>query len=216
MRRHRIRGLGILGVAVATAALAGCATMSKEACLQGDWAGVGFKDGEAGRPQSRLDEHAKACAKTGVVPQAAPYFAARDQGLKLYCTQDRGFSEGRFGNAYAGVCPQGPERGFLVGYADGQLVHAAVSRLSQAESDRSSADARAEKRDREARGVEDELKNPKLNEEQTRELRDRLNRLRSERRQAVEDGRRAEWAARDAEREVDDLRHRFGPRYGGW
>jgi hypothetical protein len=39
--------------------LAGCATMSKEACLQGDWAGVGFKDGEAGRAQSRLDDHAK-------------------------------------------------------------------------------------------------------------------------------------------------------------
>jgi chromosome segregation ATPase len=96
------------------------------------------------------------------------------------------------------------------------LVHAAVSRLSQAESDRGSADHRAEKRDREARGVEDELKNPKLNDEQTHELRDRLNRLRSERRQAVEDGRRAEWAARDAEREVDELRHRFGPRYGGW
>jgi hypothetical protein len=211
-----MRRLWVLGAAVMVAALAGCATMSQEACLQGDWAGVGFKDGEAGRPQSRLDEHAKACAKTGVVPDAAPYFQARDQGLKLYCTQDRGFHEGRTGQSYAGVCPQGPERGFLVGYADGQLIHAAVSRLSQADSDRSSADHRAEKRDREARGVEDELKNHKLNAEQTHELRDRLNRLRSERRQAVEDGRRAEWAARDAEREVDELRRRFGPRYGGW
>jgi hypothetical protein len=211
-----MRRLWILGVVVGAGALAGCATMSKEACLQGDWAGVGFKDGEAGRAQSRLDDHAKACAKAGVVPDAAPYFAAREQGLKLYCTPDRGFSEGRTGQSYAGVCPPGPERGFLVGYADGQLVNAAVSRLSEAESDRQSADHRAEKRDREARGVEDELTNPKLNDEQKHELRDRLNRLRSERRQAVEDGRRAEWAARDAEREVDELRHRFGVRYGGW
>ena len=211
-----MRRLWVLGLVVAAGALAGCATMSKEACLQGDWAGVGFKDGEAGRAQSRLDDHAKACAKAGVVPDAAPYFAAREQGLKLYCTQDRGFSEGRTGQSYAGVCPPGPERGFLVGYADGQLVNAAVSRLSQAVSDRENADHRAEKRDREARGVEDELKNPKLNDEQKKELRDRLNRLRSERRQAVEDGRRAEWAARDAEREVDDLHHRFGARYGGW
>ncbi|CAN5217807.1 hypothetical protein BH10PSE3_BH10PSE3_34970 [soil metagenome] len=211
-----MRRLWVLGAAVAASALAGCATMSKQECLQGDWASVGFKDGEAGRAQSRLDDHAKACAKSGVVPQAAPYFAAREQGLKLYCTQDRGFSEGRTGQSYAGVCPPGPERGFLVGYGDGQLVHAAVSRLSQAESDRSSADSRAEKRDREARGVEDELKNPKLTPEQTRELRDRLNRLRSERRQAVEDGRRADQAARDADRDVDDLHHRFGVRYGGW
>ena len=211
-----MRRLWVLGVAATVSALAGCATLSKEACLQGDWAGVGFTDGEAGRSQSRLDDHAKACAKTGVVPDAALYFQARDQGLKLYCTQDRGFHEGRGGQSYAGVCPQGSERGFLVGYADGQMVHAALSRLSQAESDLSSADRRAEKRDREARGVEDELKNPKLNDEQKHELRDRLNRLRSERRQAVEDGRRAEWAARDAEREVSDMRHRFGPRYGGW
>jgi hypothetical protein len=206
----------VLGLVVSLGALAGCATMSKEACLQGDWAGVGFKDGEAGRAQSRLDDHAKACAKAGVSPDPAAYFQARDQGLKLYCTQDRGFHEGRAGQSYAGVCPPGAEHGFLVGYGDGQLVHAAVSRLSQAESDRSSADSRAQKRDREARGVEDELKNPVLNDEQKRELRDRLNRLRSERRQAVEDGRRAEWAARDAEREVDELRHRFGVRYGGW
>lgn len=211
-----MRHLLILGAVVAASALAGCATMSQEQCLQGDWGAVGFKDGEAGRAQSRLDDHAKACAKSGVVPRAAPYFAAREQGLKLYCTQDRGFSEGRTGQSYAGVCPPGPERGFLVGYGDGQLVHAAVSRLSQAESDRDSADSRAEKRDRQARGVEDELKNPKLTPEQTRELRDRLNRLRSERRQAVEDGRRADQAARDAERDVDELRHRFGVRYRGW
>jgi hypothetical protein len=54
--------------------------MSKEACLQGDWAGVGFKDGEAGRPQSRLDEHAKACAKAGVVPDAAPISRPASRG----------------------------------------------------------------------------------------------------------------------------------------
>ena len=211
-----MRRLLMLGLVVSASALAGCATMTKEECLQGDWGAVGFKDGEAGRAQSRLDDHAKACAKSGVVPQAGPYFAAREQGLKLYCTQDRGFREGREGSSYAGVCPPGPEAGFLVGYGDGQFVHAAEARLSQARSDRDSADHRAEKRDREARGVEDELKNPALNDEQKKELRDRLNRLRSERRQAVEDGRRAEWAARDAEREVDDLHHRFGVRYGGW
>jgi hypothetical protein len=216
MRRLWIQRLGVLGAAVAVVSLAGCATISQEACLQGDWFRVGLKDGEAGRAQSRLDDHAKACAKAGVVPDSALYFQARDQGLKFYCTPDRGFSEGRNGNSYAGVCPQEPERDFLIGYADGQVVHAAVSRLSEAESDRDSADRRAEKRDREARGVEDELKNPVLNNEQKHELRDRLNRLRSERRQAVEDGRRADWAAREAEREVDELRHRFGPQYGGW
>ncbi|MDI1364621.1 MAG: DUF2799 domain-containing protein [bacterium] len=196
--------------------LASCATMSQEACLQGDWAGVGFKDGEAGFPQSRLDDHAKACAKAGVTPDPAPYFAARAQGLRLYCTPDRGFHEGRLGNSYAGVCPEPAAGDFLNAYADGQLIHAATARLSQAQSDRASADQRAEKRDREARGVEDELRNPALTDAQKRELHDRLNRLRSERRAAIEDGRRADWARGDAEREVSDLEHRFRPIYGGW
>ncbi len=211
-----MRPLLLMSALASTLLLAGCETMSKEACLQGDWAGVGFKDGEAGRPQSRLDDHAKACAKTGVAPDPAPYFAARDQGLKLYCTPQRGFQEGRQGNGYADVCPDRTEGGFLAAYADGKLVHAAASRLSEAESERDSADRRAEKRDREARGVEDELRNPKLTDEQKHELRDRLNRLRSEQRGAVEDGRRAEWARRDAEHEVDALEHRFAPVYGSW
>jgi len=197
-------------------ALAGCATISQEACLQGDWTGIGFKDGQAGYPQSRLDDHAKACAKSGVSPDPAPYFAARAQGLRLYCTPDRGFQEGRLGHSYAGVCPKPAAGDFVVAYADGRLLHDAESRLRQAESDRASADRRAEKRDREARGVEDELRNPALNDEQKRELRDRLNRLRSERRDAIEDGRRADWAMRDAEREVSTLEYRFRPIYRGW
>jgi hypothetical protein len=196
--------------------LSGCATMSQEACLQGDWAGVGYKDGAKGYPQSRIDDHAKACAKAGVTPDAALYFPARANGLKLYCTPANGFRQGREGSTYAGVCPEGSEPDFLDAYADGQLVHAAHRRLNQAQSDLSSADSRAERAGHDVRGVEEELRNPALNDEQKRELRDRLNRLKGERSRAIEDGRRADWARRDAEREVDDLRVRFTRIYGPW
>ena len=196
--------------------LASCETMSQEECLKGDWGAVGYKDGEAGRPQSRLDDHAKACAKAGVAPNPGPYFAAREQGLKLYCTPQRGFQEGRVGNGYAGVCPDRTAGAFLTAYADGKLVNAAAGRLSQAESDLSSADSRAQKTERDGRGVEDELRNPKLNDEQTRELRDRLNRLRSQHSQAVEDGRRADRDRRDAQHDVEMLQNRFTPVYGNW
>lgn len=211
-----MRGL-IVGVAVAGAlTTVGCATISKEQCLSGDWGAVGYGDGVDGRPMSRLDDHAKACAKVGVTPEPAPYFAARAEGLKRYCTEPNGFRVGREGKSYAGVCPPPVEAEFLGGYADGERVHAATQRLESARSDLNSADARADKRARQADGVEDELRNPKLTDEQIRELRDRLNRLRRERREAIEDGRRADAAIRDAEREVDDLRARFSPRYGGW
>lgn len=203
-------------VVVAGLTVAACATLNKEQCLQGDWRAIGYIDGADGRPMSRIEDHAKACEKTGATPDMSLYAQGRDQGLMRYCTEGNGFRVGRQGHAYAGVCPPPVEPEFLGGYADGERVHAAESRLESARSDLSSADARADRRAREADGVEDELRNPKLNDEQTRELRDRLHRLRRERRDAIEDGRRAADAIRDAEREVDDLRARFAPRYGGW
>lgn len=203
-------------VVVAGLTVAACATLSKEQCLQGDWRAIGYIDGADGRPMSRIEDHAKACEKTGVAPDMSLYVQGRDQGLMRYCTEMNGFRVGREGHSYAGVCPPPVEPEFLGGYADGGRVHAAESRLSSARSDLDSADARADRRAREADGVEDELRNPKLTDEQTRELRDRLQRLRRERREAIEDGRRAADAIRDAEREVDDLRARFAPHYGGW
>jgi hypothetical protein len=211
------RGLVIGALAAVVAlAIAGCATMSKEQCLQGDWRGVGYGDGASGYPTSRIDDHAKACAKTGVTPDASLYAQGRAEGLVRYCTEMNGFSVGRGGGVYHNVCPMPAESEFLGGYADGERVYRAAQRLESARSDLSSADARADKRARQADGVEDELRNPKLTDEQVRELRDRLNRLRRERREAVEDGRRAADAIRDAEREVDDLRARFEPHYGRW
>jgi hypothetical protein len=217
MRVHVVRSV-VVGALVGGAALtvAACATLSEKDCLQGDWRAIGYVDGADGRPMSRIEDHAKACQKTGVTPDMSLYVQGRDQGLTRYCTEANGFRVGREGHSYAGVCPPPVEPEFLGGYADGERVHAAESRLSSARSDLSSADARADKRARQADGVEDELRNPKLTDEQTRELRDRLQRLRRERREAIEDGRRAEYAIRDAEREVDDLKARFAPRYGWW
>ena len=71
MRNLPKRGL-VVGTLVAMAGLAtvSCATMSQEQCLRGDWRAVGYGDGVDGRPMSRLDDHAKACAKAGVTPDA--------------------------------------------------------------------------------------------------------------------------------------------------
>jgi hypothetical protein len=217
MRNPPKRGL-VIGAAftVAALAIAGCATMTKEQCLQGDWRGVGYGDGASGYPMSRIDDHAKACAKTGVTPDASLYAQGRTEGLVRYCTEMNGFSVGRSGGVYYRVCPPPAESEFLGGYSDGERVWRATQRLESARSSLSSADSRAEKRARQADGVEDELRNPKLTDEQVRELRDRLNRLRRERREAVEEGRRAADGIRDAEREVDDLRARYEPHYGRW
>ncbi len=217
MRDRSKRGLtaGAL-VVVAAIVTASCATLSKEQCLQGDWRSIGYGDGASGYLMSRIDEHAKACAKTGVTPDVSLYAQGREEGLKRYCTETHGFWVGRQGNYYAHVCPMPAETEFLGGYADGQRVYAATHRLELARMDLNLADQRAEKRARQADGVEEELRNPKLTDAQVRELRDRLARLRRERREAIEDGRRADEAIRDAEREVDDVKARFTPHYGPW
>ena len=218
MRHHHWIRTVAIGASVVIAGLvtASCATMSQEECARGDWRAVGYDDGASGHAMSRIDQHAKACANSGVTPDIRLYSEGREEGLRRYCTEMNGFRVGREGHSYANVCPPPVEGEFLGGYADGERVHAATQRLDNARSDLSSADSRADKRARQADGVEDELRNPKLTSEQTRELRDRLQRLRRERREAIEDGRRAEAAIRDAEWEVDDLKARFTPRYGGW
>lgn len=217
MDRPSIRSLIVAallaGAAVVTVS---CASMSKEDCLKADWRAVGDRDGGRGASSLKIDAYAKACAKVGVTPDAMLYDQGRDQGLVRYCTESNGFQVGRDGRSYGDVCPLPAENAFLRAYADGQRLYQATHRLEMAKSDLSLADARAEKRARQADGVEDELRNPKLTDEQTRELRDRLNRLRRERREAIEDGRRAADAIRDAEREVDDVRADLMPYYGRW
>lgn len=46
--------------------LSSCATLSVEECMVGDWQAIGYNDGVAGYPPSRLAAHSKACAKANV------------------------------------------------------------------------------------------------------------------------------------------------------
>jgi hypothetical protein len=86
--------------------LAGCATLSHEQCVRGDWFGLGIRDGYSGEPISRLSEHINACLEYGVTVNNSNYFAGREQGLKSYCQFDNAFATGLHGQAYLHVCPQ--------------------------------------------------------------------------------------------------------------
>lgn len=93
-------------VAVAAVAwLAGCASLSESQCVAGDWAGIGFRDGAAGRPETQIVRHAEACAGVGVQPDAVAWRAGREQGLRRYCTPDNAYEVGRRGEALRDVCP---------------------------------------------------------------------------------------------------------------
>lgn len=196
-------------LAVAAVALAGCATMSEEQCLAGDWGGQGFNDGAAGHPYSRLNEHTEACARHGVYPDAAAYAAGRDQGLRQYCTAPNGFHVGRSGNGYAGVCPAGLEADFMYGYNDGRLLWSADQQVNTAINAVNNARNRANQLENEIRVEEDSLSDSALTDAQRDTIRARIRRLRDDRERAFDDMRRAERDVEYARREVANLEARF-------
>mgnify|MGYP003339104392 CR=1 FL=1 len=77
-----------------------------------------------------------------VAPDPATYSRAREDGLRGYCTFQRGWIEGRAGNAYYGVCRPEEEAAFLPAYNDGRRLHEAAAAVEAAESALRSAEAR--------------------------------------------------------------------------
>ena len=113
--------------------LAACASLDRDECLKADWYAIGLEDGARGRALERLGDHRRACAKHNVRPDAARYVEGRNEGMRSFCTYERGFSEGRAGRSYAAACPQGA--GFLAGYNRGRELHDLQRQLDEVEKD---------------------------------------------------------------------------------
>lgn len=97
----------VAGVVIFMLSLAGCATLSEEECLAGDWVSIGAADGAAGRMETVLSEHAKACGEVGVAPDEAAWRRGYEDGLIRYCTPQNAYEQGRMGQSLRPVCPSG-------------------------------------------------------------------------------------------------------------
>ena len=199
-----------------TLALVSCATISKDQCLAGAWGEVGYRDGSEGKPMSALDDHEKACAEYGVVPDVVAYRSARADGLNGYCRWQRGFQEGRQGDTYYGVCTPAQEADFLPAYHDGQMVYAAEQALTNARSSVDSLGSRLEDLDDKIVAKQAEVRAAGLTDEQRDQIRNRIREIRRERADTEREWRRAQDAIDDAERDVRNVRRRFQGAYGGW
>jgi hypothetical protein len=100
--------------------LVSCATMTKNECIQADWYIKGLEDASQGYALSRVADHSKACARVKVKPSMKDYETGHLKGSRLYCTPEKGYTEGRSGGAYNGICPKDLENQFLRAYRDGQ------------------------------------------------------------------------------------------------
>ena len=112
---------------------AACATLDKDECVNADWYAIGLEDGARGRSVERLGDHRRACAKHNVTPSAERYVAGRNEGLKSFCTYERGFSEGRAGHGYGAVCPQPLAQSFLAGHQRGRELYELNRRHAEVE-----------------------------------------------------------------------------------
>lgn len=103
--------------------LSGCASLSQEECLTGDWQGIGYRDGLQGKSEAYLAEHQSACAEYQVSLNLEDYLQGRKEGLKSYCQPDNGYRLGRHGADYAYVCPSELDAAFVAKYQQGRKIY---------------------------------------------------------------------------------------------
>lgn len=127
--------MGRTGAGALVLVLAACASMDKNQCVNADWYAIGLEDGARGRAVERLGDHRRACAEFNVTPDTNRYLAGRNEGLKSFCTYERGYSEGRAGNMYHAACPLPAASAFLAGYNRGRELHDLHNRFDEVQRD---------------------------------------------------------------------------------
>ena len=126
-----INRAGILSL-ISLLGLSGCATMSADECITSDWHAIGYEDGARGYTAEQIGSRRQACAKHGVTPDFEAYKAGRRKGLRQYCQPSRGFSLGKSGARYKGVCPNKLEPAFVDAYNSGFQLHTLRSNVNRA------------------------------------------------------------------------------------
>ena len=95
--------------------LSGCASISQEECVLGDWYQIGLSDGTRGE-DNRAASYNSECLQYQVKMDVNAYNRGRTQGLKTYCSYESGVSLGKENRGYNNVCPSNLASEFLAGY----------------------------------------------------------------------------------------------------
>ncbi len=159
-------------------AFTGCATLSKNECLEADWFEIGRRDGTMGKPRALFQQHRDACLKHSINPNRDAYYEGREEGLKFYCTEDNGFKQGRLGRKYQYVCPPELEPDFLAGYVEGKEIREYKSKIASLKRRLKEIESEIEKK-------ESELYSSKLSSEQRAKIRSDIRSLDMEYRDIV-------------------------------
>jgi hypothetical protein len=161
----------------------GCATLSKQECLTGNWYGIGYQDGTKGHGHIRLLNHKKACAEYRVLPDEIAYHRGLDEGLAVYCTEQNGYGMGSDVDKYKGACPPELERMFLQGYLRGLDVADYDLHWETSQKSRELAASALKLQDLKGKEYDKQVKKIKRLENQLSRMEDKLHDIRQLRRQ---------------------------------
>jgi len=162
------RLLFITGLAVV---LTGCASISEDQCLAGNWEALGFKDGSNGYAASRISDYADVCSKYDVSVDTKLYLTSHEQGVQRYCTPQRGYDAGENGSSFNQVCSS--FAGYEDGYSEGYIVYEIEQGHQALHSDYDAALADYE-------DVEFRLQDEALSADEHKRLKKKLKRLKRE------------------------------------
>ncbi|NEX60303.1 DUF2799 domain-containing protein [Noviherbaspirillum galbum] len=168
----------VLLLLTAASLAGGCASLSPEQCRQANWEQIGYADGAQGLSGARVNDHAKACAESGVRPDLNAYLRGRSQGLFSYCQPENGFTVGRRGSEQnAADCPASMRGAFIDNYQRGQQVHAIEQDLAQRRGRQSHNATRTRNANDRINAIRTELARSDLSSERRNALLTEFNRL---------------------------------------
>jgi hypothetical protein len=117
--------------------LASCG-LSEKQCVQADWAAVGKNDGTNGRSSDYINNHIKSCAKHDIVANQSLWEKGRKEGLRIYCTPQSAYINGRNGKSLKNVCPSGNLSALKAAHDKGKSYYRYDREINDLEHDRSS------------------------------------------------------------------------------
>ena len=164
--------------------LSGCASLSKDDCINANWEDIGVRDGADGKPEEYLIQHTNACAKVAVVPDRGAWAHGRERGLERYCLPHRMYQIGEYGGGFeVGVCQNFDQERLADAYEKGRDVHRLGDHLGDI--------------DVELRNIRTALEKDDLDRKERERLAYRLGQLEYERIDVEKDYERARRRARD-------------------
>ena len=138
---------------VLLAALGGCASLSKNECLNANWEDIGIRDGANGRPEEYLIQHSKACAKVGVTPDRGAWLTAASRASSASAFRIAPIkSANTAADSTSASAAASTRTGSLDAYDRGREVHRLGSR-AEFDRERDATSALASKRSKESRSA---------------------------------------------------------------